>query len=380
MSSQKRKPARIFICHSSFDKVFAELVASGLKDQSLIPWLDKEQVFAGDDVLEKIGEGLRAMDFLIFIVSQDALRSPWIERELKFAVRQEIEQRRVLILPFIIDSTPSSELPWYLHPVLAVRVNSDHQGVRTILNSVRQMASRRMAPAERRWAKRRKVKRDAVVDAVISGVGLGEWKAATAAALEVIKYTDDLGVNPVFHALLGYRDLSDEDKLLWSSLHTIEMCADLSPDLISRSILVQLATHPNFSVRSSAASICLNWAQFDPGRIPVDILLKLSVHSEDWYVERPANAALKSMVRAVPAVLQIYYSRLRSSDAREREHSASNLCEIAEKEPDLLDRRDFAGAILELERMGDRDALEYLRRALALIGEGEPSSKYKYGL
>lgn len=380
MRTHDRKPPRVFICHSSFDKVFAELVAADLKGHSLIPWLDKEQVFAGDDVLERIGEGLRAMDFLIFIVSQDALKSPWIERELKFAVRQEIEQRRVLILPFIIDSTPSTQLPWYLHASLAQRITADQQGVATIVNSVRQMASRRVALARRSLAKRSRVRRNAIVDSIISSVGLGEWKAATAAALKVIRQTDAVGANPFFEALLTYRNLADDDKLLWSALHTIEMCADLAPDLVSRHDLIQLATHPNFTVRSSAASICLYWAQFDPGRVPVDILVKLSVHTEDWYVERPANAALKSMVRAVPGVLQIYYSRVRSSDAEEREHSASNLLEIAEKEPELLDRTDLTAAIRDLKHMGDRGALEYVQRAIARVREGEPPSRFKYGL
>jgi len=48
------------------------------------------------------------MDFLVFIVSKNALQSLWVDRELEFAARKEIEQRQILILPFIIDSTPSS--------------------------------------------------------------------------------------------------------------------------------------------------------------------------------------------------------------------------------------------------------------------------------
>jgi hypothetical protein len=53
-----------------------------------------------------------------------------------------------------------------------------------------------------------------------------------------------------------------------------------------------MASHRNFSVRSSAAFIFLRWAQFAPDRISIDILPKLSAYEEDWYVERPANAAV----------------------------------------------------------------------------------------
>lgn len=81
----------------------------------------------------------------------------------------------------------------------------------------------------------------------------------------------------------------------------------------------------------------MNWAQFAPDRVPIDILLKLSVHDEDWYVQAPANAALKSMAGAVPGVLEIVYSRLRSSDAEERAHAAACILDIAKGEPGLLE-------------------------------------------
>jgi hypothetical protein len=105
----KNKP-RVFISHSSSDKSFAERVSTALRNSEINPWIDKEQVLVGDDVLEKLGQGLRTMDLLVFIVSKKALRSRWVDRELKFAARREIEEKAILILPFIIDSTPSSVL------------------------------------------------------------------------------------------------------------------------------------------------------------------------------------------------------------------------------------------------------------------------------
>jgi len=77
-----------FISRSSSDKSFAELVTSAFRNASMGPWMDKEQVLVGDGVLEKLGEGRSAMDFLAFIVSKNALQSRWVDRELEFAARK----------------------------------------------------------------------------------------------------------------------------------------------------------------------------------------------------------------------------------------------------------------------------------------------------
>ena len=64
-----------------------------------------------------------------------------------------------------------------------------------------------------------------------------------------------------------------------------------------------MAAHQNFSVRSSAASICMDLGHSAPALVPLDILLKLVVYDEDWYVEAPAAAALKAMARSFPDIL-----------------------------------------------------------------------------
>jgi hypothetical protein len=223
-----------------------------------------------------------------------------------------------------------------------------------------------------------KVKKDPAVDRIIGKVGLGQWKTATAAALEIIEQTDENGRNELFEVLLEYQNVEDES--LWPALHVIEMCADLAPSLMNRTKLTRMARHANYTVRSSAASICMDWANFAPSLVPIDLLLKLSVHDEDWYVQAPANAALKTLVRSIPGVLQIFYSRLRGADEEARAHSAACLLGIAETEPELLDRDDLVSARSELARIGDRDALEYIVRSLAMVKPRPDTTRYKYGL
>jgi hypothetical protein len=222
--------------------------------------------------------------------------------------------------------------------------------------------------------------KDAELDRMIEKIGLGQWKRASAAALEIAQQTDATGRNQLWEKLLEYQNLPDDHAALWSALHAIEMCADLAPSLMNRIELSRMAMHPNFSVRSSAASICMNWAQFAPALVPIDILLRLSVYDEDWYVQAPANAALKSLVRAIPSVLQIFYSRLQSASSEEREQAAACLLDIAKRDPDLLDKTDMGRASAELERIGDSSALEYMRKVTVKANGGDESSRYRYGL
>jgi hypothetical protein len=42
----------------------------------------------------------------------------------------------------------------------------------------------------------------------------------------------------------------------------------------------------------------MDLANSAPDRVPLDFLLKLSVHDEDWYVQAPVNAA-QALLRAV---------------------------------------------------------------------------------
>ena len=377
MKKTKQSP-RVFISHASTDKAFAESIANALRGKAMRPWIDKEKVLVGDDVLEKLGEGLRTMDVLLVVVSQKALTSGWVERELKFATRREIEEQQILILPFIIDSTLSSELPWYLQHLRADKVSADESGIAAIVEAVEAKVSRRFSRTSRKSS--RKTDRDPKVDKTIRDIEVGGWEKATDAALEILSDTDATGGNHLFEALLTYQNLPDDNKMLWSALHTIEMCADMAPDLMTRSRLSQMAGHSNFTVRSAAASICMRWSQFAPDRVPVDIVSRLSVHDEDWYVQAPANAALKTLARPMPGVLAIFYSRLRSDDADERSHSAACILDIAQNESDILDRDDLEAVATHLRSVGDHDALDYIQRSLGKVTNKEAASRFKYGI
>lgn len=222
---------------------------------------------------------------------------------------------------------------------------------------------------------------DPRVEPLIAGIKLAEWEKAADVALRIVAMTDPAtGRNEIFEALFAYQECSEDEDRFWGASHTLECCVKLAPALITRSRLIQMAEHENFTIRSSAASICMDLAHSAPPLVPLDILLKLSVHDEDWYVEAPANAALKEMVRSFPDVLNVFYSRLRSANSEERAHAASHIESVATEEPELLDAQRLTAEINRLNRIGYKESKEYLAKALKKAKKAKRTAQHRYGL
>jgi HEAT repeat protein len=144
-----------------------------------------------------------------------------------------------------------------------------------------------------------------------------------------------------------------DDDLLWGGLQTIESFAELAPWLFDHHVIAQLANHNNFSVRSTAASICLDMTQFAPELVPVDILFKLAAYDEDWYVMTPATESLVTIAKSRPAVLRAIFTRLSSQDAGVREHAARAIADIAREKPRILEQEELKQELARLEKMRD---------------------------
>jgi nucleoside phosphorylase len=239
----------------------------------------------------------------------------------------------------------------------------------------------RAATSDRADSSQRVFTPEPQVDSLIAGIKLAQWEKAAESALRIVAKTDHAtGRNEIFEALFAYQECSEDDDRFWGASHTLECCVRLAPWLITRDKLSHMAQHKNFTVRSSAASICMDLAHSAPALVPLDILLKLSVYDEDWYVEAPANAALKAMVRSLPAVLNVFYSRLRSTVPEERAHAASHIESVATEEPELLDPERLTVEINKLKRIGDTESKESLARALEKAKKSRRAAPHRYGL
>jgi hypothetical protein len=224
-----------------------------------------------------------------------------------------------------------------------------------------------------------KFQQNTKIEALLKDIGIGDWKSASDAAIRLIQRTQADGSNPVFDALLKYYDCPYDD-LRWAAFQLVESTVALSPNMIDRNTLVYFSRHADFSIRASAASICMELANSSPVCVPVDILIPLSLYYEDWYVQAPANAALKTLTRSMPQILRIFINRLHSRDPLEREHAAGELADIARTEPELLDYQELRHETILLKQLDDKNALHQLEAILSKIKRAAHRRPYKYGL
>jgi len=101
----------VFLSHSHADKLFARRLAADLRKAGHAVWIDEAEINIGDSLVEKIRDGIDQVDFVAAILSSSSISSPWVIRELDIASNREMEERRVVVLPLMLEQV---ELPGFL--------------------------------------------------------------------------------------------------------------------------------------------------------------------------------------------------------------------------------------------------------------------------
>lgn len=101
----------IFLSHSHTDKPFARRLAADLRKAGHAVWIDEAEINIGDSLIEKIRDGLDQVDYVAAILSSASIASTWVTRELDIASNREIEEKRVVVLPLLLEPV---ELPGFL--------------------------------------------------------------------------------------------------------------------------------------------------------------------------------------------------------------------------------------------------------------------------
>lgn len=101
--------AKVFISHSWHDKRLARKLAKILQSVGVTVWVDEAEIKLGDSLIKKIIEGINEGDYVIALLSEESSSSNWVRKELEVAMNQEIEGKRVKVLPILAQpcSLPS---------------------------------------------------------------------------------------------------------------------------------------------------------------------------------------------------------------------------------------------------------------------------------
>jgi len=121
----------VFLSHTKADKPFARQLGDDLRKAGARIWIDEAEIRVGDSLIAKIREGIDHMDYFAVILSPESVTSEWVKHEVDVAMNQEVESRRVKVLPLLYRSC---ELPGFLKGKLYADFSSDYtRGLEQVL-------------------------------------------------------------------------------------------------------------------------------------------------------------------------------------------------------------------------------------------------------
>jgi hypothetical protein len=102
-----------FISYSSHDQAFAERLHADLRSRNLRVWFAPEDLKIGDRFQERIEESIRLYDKVMIILSDESVKSRWVEREINAAREREDREKRTVLFPIRIDdAVMEAPQPW----------------------------------------------------------------------------------------------------------------------------------------------------------------------------------------------------------------------------------------------------------------------------
>ena len=129
----------IFISYSHKDAQFADKLAHQLVEHDVRVWLDRWELRVGDSLISRIQQAITGASALLVILSQSSITSPWCEKEINSGLLRELEERRVVVLPILIEDC---QIPIFLRDKVFADFRSDFDaGIQTILESVARISN-----------------------------------------------------------------------------------------------------------------------------------------------------------------------------------------------------------------------------------------------
>jgi proteasome lid subunit RPN8/RPN11 len=97
---------RIFLCHASADKPAVRDLHDQLQKEGFDPWLDEENLLAGQDWDQEITKAVRKSDIVIICLSQTSItKAGYIQKEIRFAldVADEQPEGTIFLIPLKLE-------------------------------------------------------------------------------------------------------------------------------------------------------------------------------------------------------------------------------------------------------------------------------------
>lgn len=118
LPSNRVTGVRVFLCHSSADKDIVRQLYCRLKGDGCSPWLDEEDLIAGQDWEYEIKRAVRGSHVVIACLSQGSVtKSGFVQKEIRYAlsVADEQPEGTIYIIPLRLEpcAVPDTLKKWH---------------------------------------------------------------------------------------------------------------------------------------------------------------------------------------------------------------------------------------------------------------------------
>lgn len=129
----------IFISYSHQDKDFVDQLAAQLVRNRVYVWLDRWELHVGDSITSRVEDAITSASALLVILSKSSVESSWCRREINSGLIRELEERRVVVLPVLVEDCA---IPLFLRDKIYADFRTDFDdGLRTVLEATARISN-----------------------------------------------------------------------------------------------------------------------------------------------------------------------------------------------------------------------------------------------
>lgn len=129
----------VFISYSHQNKDFVDALATQLVKHRARVWLDRWELSVGDSLIERIQSAITEASALIVVLSKASVESEWCKKELSSGLLRELEEKRVVVLPVLIEDC---DIPLFLRDKLYADFRgSFDDGLKVTLEAIAKVTS-----------------------------------------------------------------------------------------------------------------------------------------------------------------------------------------------------------------------------------------------
>lgn len=129
----------VFISYSHVDRDFVNNLGIQLSRHKTRVWIDKWELNVGDSITDRIQDAIKGSEAILIVLSKASIESDWCRKELSYGIIRELEEKRVIVLPVLIEDC---DIPPFLKDKLYAdfRTNFD-KGLGTLLDAIAKITS-----------------------------------------------------------------------------------------------------------------------------------------------------------------------------------------------------------------------------------------------